>query len=535
MAGSALLLAALLALLALYGSLNAPPPALGQQQTAAGLPVRLLAVSRGPQHQFQYQPPDNAGRRLLQGLLRRRIGDVAISGTAEVPADSLVLWLWIGQPRATLGELTVTDELQRQWRRGGPGNPLRCGSQPWGRATLGWVALTNFDRTAERLLCSVQVSGHPVTFGIDGPAARPQAWAAAQRYPLQVGDRLADLRLWQVRPVDEVTLTRMTALGTAPPQAPTCLIADFDVVDRRSGEQPGQWRVEVVEAVTSHGERLDPVQQTAGLVWLDVGRRPSEIESLSLQVRAEKHVRDTAFVVFRGLELPGKTGASKRWNRQADEPFPSGVFHAVEGNRPREDRLTLTLTGRGPAGTTIAGLTFVAGLDQAGRPVRTLADREAQLEERRDGPPGVFWRWTFSAGVSPSSTAVALAFKLVYRRTSATSEGSFIAAVLPVAADAPQAAFGALLEPRRAKPQAAARWFVRAVLPKSRAAGSGLRVGDEVLSIDALPPPMLPRVLLRHAPGEAVPVTFRRGGQTATVRVPLDGESTAPPTPAHTP
>ncbi len=502
--------------------LAAPPPALARTRMGNGLPVRLVAVTAGPRQEYAYQPDRVIARRALAAL-GARFGDQPIRVVAEVPAEALTVWLWIGQPGARVAWAAADDGRGHGYANGPLGEPLTSQVADWGRATLAWVALTNYDRTADRMTFRVGLAGHgdEVRFTVQGPREPPRPWVAGEDYPLSGGGQMAELRLWSLRPADPARMTDLLSLDKVEASADRLLLADVDVRDRASAAQPGLWSIALEEALTDHGERLTSAADRAGLFWLTNARKPEGFSAVSLHLTARKWVRDRGVLVFRGLKVPVKSGETERWDQAADEPFPDGVFTAVRGERVGERTLRVTFDGRAPGGSELLSMTFAEGLDQAGYSVRPPGDRDLAPKESRSSPDRTTWRYAVDLTLGPRSQAVALAFRLLYRRVSARTEATLIGRVQPPLGPGDRAGLGVLLDPRQG-PDGTDTLSVVRLVPGTRAAQSALRPGDDIERVDGLPAALLPRLLLRHKPGDQVVLSVRRDGRPAQLRVGLD-------------
>lgn len=508
---------------------GAAPRSIQKVRAADGLSVRLLAVQRAKPYEYSYTPPVGAGRQILKWL-GRDPAEPPIRRTMKLTDGALLLWLWVGRPVVELPLVAVSDELGHRYISSALTQPLRAEVTRWGRGSLAAVALTDFDRTARQLTFELQF-GQPeatVTLRVDGPGEPPATWAAGSTYPLAVGSGKTTVLLHQLRPLDPLSMTDLISLARPPEPVDRLLMADFGVRDEPGGP-PGQWVVEVVQAVTDHGERLNPLRHWAGLVFLTTGRRPTDFHAARLEVVARKEIRGSAPIVFRRLAVPHKTGEMQSWNQSATPPFPGAQFVCLQGARTAANRLSVSLEGRGPRDAEVA-LSLEAGLDDTGAAVVAADEVGVGLLEREDSPAGSRRRWLVELAVRPEAKAVALAFRASYRATVATVTGTLTGQVQPARDPRGEAGLGLVLAPPATpgKP-----WRVEAPLAGSRAVAAGLVAGDEVLAIDGLPVEMLPRALLRHTPDETVTVVYRRAGKTGQVQVALDPLGPVSPPPSR--
>ncbi|MBI2300722.1 MAG: PDZ domain-containing protein [Armatimonadetes bacterium] len=495
--------------------LSGPPPALAKA-AATGLHARLVAVTREPTHHYVYQPGGGFLRHLL-GARGQRLGPPAIAAQADVPDPSVVLWIWTDQPTPRPpGTAEVLDEGHRRYVNGALTQPIRAGALPWGHGGLVWVALTNLDRTATRLTFDLQLGGpgQSVSFTVPGPIESPNPAAASAAYPLAAGDRDAAVLLHQLRPVEPAQMIELLSLDQAPEPHDQLLLADFTAREAGQAELTGEWQFKVLQAVTERGERLDTVADHAGLLYLTSGRRPDGFDRLYLTVQADRIERGAAASLFRRLKLPAKPGDVASWNRDAAPPFRAAKLTCLQGARVDAATLRLSLECRAPPGSDVV-LSYLAGLDQESHAVRPGRDG-VELLEKQSSPGGVTWRWSVDTSLDGDATDAAFAFQLRYRAVAATTTALLAAKLQPPRPPERLAGLGVVLQPVRG------RYLVALVTPGSGAAAAGLKAGDEILAVDGLPPALLLRAVLRHEPGQRVPVRCRRGQAVGTVGVALD-------------
>ncbi len=531
------LTAALLLLVAGLGlrDLWSPPPAIARAKLPSGLPVRLVAVTRGARQTYHYDPRDGLCARLLRGLGARR-ADRAVYAEAKIPDDSVTLWLWIGAPYLTpRNTAAFADDQRREYRNGALVQTIVTGAQAWpgtrrrGAATLAWVSLTSFDHRAKSLSAAIPIGAlgtaePPPTelarFTVKGPGQAPTPIAADSQYPAVSGDANADLQLWQLRRINLPLLRALLPLGPVPQPADQIIMADVDVVEKGARSKPGRWFLQVTSATTESGERLLPAAQRNGLAFLSNGRRIDDsVEALSVQAHATKMAAGGMMLKFRQLAVPAERGQTKDWSAAAQgEPFPGGRFIARRALRSSEGQLRIEIEGHGPDDSEVA-LAFVDALDQAGRHLKLAADASAAPAEATRDAQGCHWRWVLELAVAPDSKWLGLACNLDYRAVMADSKADLRAKLQLAREPGDMAAWGVLLEPRG---EPTPKLIVVGLEPGSQAANGPLKPGDELLRVDSMPAGMLNRALLRHRPGDSVTVTFVRDGQTLSAPITLD-------------
>ena len=503
--------------------LVAPPHALSERRLSDGTMVRLLAVTREAPQSYTYQPANHPVRRLA-AKFGRRLGWPTVTAVADVPAQSVTLWLLVDRPLQLQTERLQFNAGEHDvYTAEPPQEAVTGGQSDWGPGTLVWVSLTNSDRSAARLTASVPLgaAGEAANFTIDGPAEAPEQWELASDYPLTSGNKDAVIRLQQLRrPQPEVM---GLSLDGSPPPTPQedMLLADIDVSEPTPSSENGLWLIDVDEAETRQGERLTVVRDTAGLIWLTRGRSAAGIDAVRLKVAAEKQVRGVAMVVFRNLELP-KVKETAHWTKMADQPFPGGQFVAQTCERPSADKAVITIDARAPAGTEFATFAYADGLDQAGHKLRNLPGTSLPPDQLRTSAAGNSWHWTFEGRVFPDTTTIALAFRVIYVRIAKRATATFTGPVQPLLSAEQVAACGLVLEPFSKDNEAAVRVKVAAITPETAAAQTSLQPGDEILRVDGLPPGLWGRAVFRHRPGESLDLTFRRDGKVYHGQVKLD-------------
>lgn len=516
---------------ALKQRLTAPPRSSAACRLSDGTVVRLLSVTRAAPHQFEYVPPRDPLRELFRRCGIKFGWPSASHGMAGIPDDSITLWLQVTAPLSVVpervefrsGDGAVYDDV-------GSGT-IRSGTDRWGRGSLVWVSLGNYDHTAKELTAVVPFAplGDAAEFTIDGPAQPAAKWEMVGSYPFTAGNKDAVVRLQQLRPAQPDLMGLALDGQPIPEPAEAMLVADLDVDEPLGGDERGFWRFELEEAVTRQGERLRPVRDNAGLFWLTRGRTVTGIDALRLKVAAEKRIRGIGNVVFRSLALP-KTDEKAVWNATVDGPFPGSEFVAQVCERPANDRIVVTLDGRAPAGTELASFAYAEGLDQEGRRLRNLPGSTLPPDEVRTSEAGNTWRWTFEGRIFPDSQQLALAFRLNYLRVAKRATATFTAPVQPLLTPSEQTACGLVMEPFTKPGEPQPRVRVAAITPDTGAAESSLQPGDELLQVDGLPPSLWGRAMFRHRPSETVDVLFARGGQRFHAQVKLD-RAAAKPTP----
>lgn len=502
---------ALLAVGALYVRAAAPPPAVGRLRSDLAAPARLVAVTRQPPHQYRYDLPGGLARALFP-----RAGDSAVQAAAEAPGNAVTVWLWVRQPDlAYTGEPTISDEARREYVNRAGKEPVVYGTAPWGRATLVWCALTSFDQTARQLTFRLPLDGGNVVATVDGPGAAPAGWETSTPYPLHAGGDAALVRLWHVRRVDPLHLADLLTAEEVPEPHDALLVADVDVVEQ-SGSAPGAWRIEVERATTDRGETLSIVAQRAGLVWLAA---PHEARAVELAIKARKQTAGEAGLKFASLDLPEEPGQTTSWGRApSDETAAPFRITCLSGAMLAPGVMRFTFEADAPAGTA-AQLEFAGGLDDQGRAV-TSQPADLTLVEQRSTAYRHTMVWSLRCDLPATARSVALACRLTYRVPVSETSATFIGRLLPARSRAERAGLGLLMQPLSDGP--AVPFRVERILPDRRAAAGSLKVGDELLAIDELPPGLITRVLLRHGPDESVPVLFRRGGKLYRGSLPLD-------------
>lgn len=494
------------------------PPALASGRLADGTPVRLVAVTLKAPHEFSFVPKQGLCARFATAC-RVRARAAAVRSAAELPAEALTLWFWIGAPQRQPSEATrIKDEADREYVNGALVKPLQLGAQPWGRrATLAHVALTRCDRSAKELRCALACGQDPrsVSFNVPGPAQPPTPVGEAS-FPLLAGSATGELGLWQLRPLDLALRKELLSLAPNLPLADKLVLADLELREKGASESAGRWQLRATAAHTNRGEPLTIVQQRDGLVFLTTGRRP-DFDALSLDAVASKVAAGQANVVFRSLEVPPQVGETIEWSRDAAQaPFGDGRFVARRGLRTAPGLLHVDVEGHAPPDSRVK-LRYSAGLDDHGQTLR-LGGEPGEPSEQRD-EAGVTWHWGFDVRLAEHSARVALACALDYQAVLASSRATFTARLQPPRAPGHSAGLGLLLEPRGAEP---AHWRVVQVLPGTAAQHSGVLAGDEVLTLDGLPPAQLSRVLLRHSAGQQVELVYQRGAQVRRELVKLD-------------
>ncbi|MBI5830787.1 MAG: hypothetical protein HZB16_00565 [Armatimonadetes bacterium] len=517
-----------------WHDLKAPPPAIARGRLASGVPVRLVAVTRGAQQTYRYDPRGGLCARLLSALGVTR-ADRAVVNDAPVPADSITLWLWIGGtylgPRngAAFG-----DETRREYRNGPLVQPVLTGQQVWpgsrrrGSCSLGWVSLTSYDHTARKFAAVIPVgppgsaepgAGEVVHFTVQGPGQAPTPIEAGSEFPVVAGDASADLQLWQLRRVTLPVLRSLLPLGPVPEPADQLVLADVDVVEKAAKDKPGRWFLQVLSAATDHGEKLLPARQRNGLAFLSNGRRTEGLDALAVRARAVKVASGGMMLKFRQLEVPAERGQTKEWNVAAQaEPFPGGRFIVRRAMRASERGVRVEIEGHGPRDSECS-LAFVDALDQTARHLKLSGDTSAAPAEATNDAQGCHWRWMLDLTVAPDTKWMGLACNLDYRATMADSHAELKGRIERPRAAAEQAAWGVMVEPRG---EPVPKLIVIGLQPGSRAASGPLRPGDELVRVDSLPPSMVSRALMRHQPSDQMAVTWVRDGQTFTAPVGLD-------------
>ncbi len=510
--------------------LAAPPPSRAAQRLSDGTWVRLLEVTAAAPHTYQYTPPDDPLRRLAERVGLRPGWPAMSVANGLAPGDGITLWLQVARPLEVQQErVEFRSDDGAVYRDGGPDSVARqlatisAGTEVWGRGSLVWVTLGNFDHGARRLTAVVPLgqAGDAAEFTIDGPARPAPAWDVTAPFPLTAGNKEAVVRLQQLRPA-QPEVTGMTLDGQPPPEpADEMLLADLDVTEPPGVGESGFWHLQIDEAVTRQGERLGVVRDSAGLAWLSRGRPAAGIDAIRLKVSAEKRIRGMGLVVFRNLTLP-EVGKSAVWNTTVDGPFPGAQFVAQTCSRPSADRMLVTIDGRAPTGTELFTYAYAEGLDQEGRRLRNLPGTAIPPDESRSSEAGNRWRWTFEGRVFPDTARVAVAFRITFLRVAKRASATFAAPVQEPLSASQQAACGLVLEPFSQPGEQAPRVRVAALTPDSAAAESTLRPGDELLQVDGLPPSLWGRAMLRHRPGENLDILFRRGEQVYRAQVRLD-------------
>lgn len=507
----------LLALLGAWLQVARPPRALSRAVLADGLRLRLLEVTpRGP-YAFHYRPPSNPLRAAAQRL-GLPVGPPEITARPDLPDDSLVVWIMASRPVDPPDQVTFVDDEHRRYVDQEHLHPLEVGSQRWGRGTLLWIALTNYDRTAQRFTLDLSYgAAQGATFSLTGPALPPAALAAQSDYPLSTGGRLATIQLHQLRRVDPGSMPELLTLAEVPEPHDQLLLADFGVVEHTVPVEPGTWTVEVTAAETDHRERLSRFYQRHGLAFLTNGRSPAGLQTVRLDLAATKRIKGRAGLVFRELELPTRPGGTASWARpSARDPFASGRVVCLEGKRVGPNELEVKLEATAPTGSELT-LSYQAGLDQTGRALRLKPNTTVELLRTQSTADSTTWHWTAEVLIEPDATALALAFKVAYQAVAYRVTGSLNAAVQPPRGPHDLAGLGLLLNQ---SPDGSTR--IDSVVSGSAAADSALQVGDRVRSIEELPPDQLLRVLLRHRPGDYLTLEVLRDGQPQKLKVKLD-------------
>jgi hypothetical protein len=524
-----LLGAALVVLLAVAGglhALHAPPPGLARTHLPAGTPVRLIAVTTQGPPRFEYRPRTNGFLNLLRKLGARRRYPAAKLDIPDVDGDGLVLWLWIGaHDMAPHAEANARDDAGREYANSALARPVTVGSAAWGTGTLGYVRLGSYDHSARHLDFTIPI----------GPGSQPQAvrlpviltpaadtpLPATTPMPVVAGDAHADLRLWQARALDRDLLRELLPLsGTDLPAATDrCVMVDVDLVEKAAAGLPGRWLLHVLEGRTEHGERLSVARERDGLAYLSNGRHVSGFNGLTVTARAEKVDAGLALLKFRQLQLPTEVGATAPWHVDAAaEPFPEGRFVLRDAMRTAPDVLHVQVEGHGPDGADVS-LSYQAGMDESKAAIALKPDSEPSVTPSAQREAGrVAWHWAFDVQVRPETKFLALAFRLDFRVPLAMTVAKLTARLQPPRTSAERAGLGVFFETRGTEQKC----VIVGVQPDSKAAEAGLQTGDELLTLDGQPPAAVPRVLLRHLPGDRLPVAVRRNGQTVSLSVALD-------------